>query len=99
MSSHRTRLTFFPEYISQLEGEVAAKASEANDLRAQNRALMEENARLNEMSRMLLSSPHFQQMLEQMNANGMNPLAGLSAGAEAPNVSAPMGVPSSQMFN
>ncbi|KAJ9252986.1 transcriptional regulator family: bZIP [Paecilomyces variotii] len=51
------------EYIGQLEGEVAVKTNEANELRMQNRALFEENARLTDLTRMLLSSPHFSSFL------------------------------------
>lgn len=58
------------EYISQLEGEVASKTNEANDLRMQNRALMEENARLTDLTRMLLSSPHFSSFLNDISVNG-----------------------------
>ncbi|KAI5306368.1 hypothetical protein KEM56_001205 [Ascosphaera pollenicola] len=53
------------EYIGQLEGEVAAKTNEANDLRLQNRVLAEENARLNELTSMLLSSPQFSSFLNE----------------------------------
>ncbi|KAL4893674.1 hypothetical protein BDV59DRAFT_176930 [Aspergillus ambiguus] len=59
------------EYIGQLESEVAAKTSEAHDLRLQNRTLYEENARLTDLVRMLLSSPHFSSFLEETNANGI----------------------------
>ncbi|KZZ94059.1 bZIP transcription factor, bZIP-1 [Ascosphaera apis ARSEF 7405] len=53
------------EYIGQLEGEVAAKTNEANDLRMHNRALVEENARLTELTRMLLSAPQFASFLNE----------------------------------
>ena len=59
-----------PEYIGQLEGEVAAKNQEATDLRVQNRQLMEENARLTDLTRMLLSSPAFSGFLNELSANG-----------------------------
>jgi ribonuclease Z len=59
----------FAEYIGQLEGEVAAKANEANDLRIQNRALMEENARLTDLTRVLLSSSHFASFLNDASSN------------------------------
>ncbi|KAL1856228.1 hypothetical protein Plec18170_004097 [Paecilomyces lecythidis] len=59
------------EYINQLEGEVAAKTNEANDLRMQNRALFEENARLTDLTRMLLSSPHFSSFLNDLSVNGV----------------------------
>lgn len=59
------------EYIGQLEGEVAAKANEANDLRVQNRALMEENQRLTDLTRMLLASPSFSTFLNDLSSNGL----------------------------
>lgn len=61
----------FLEYIGQLEGEVAAKVQEANDLRAQNRQLMEENTRLSDLTRMLLSSQAFSGFLSELSQNGM----------------------------
>ncbi|KAJ5099982.1 hypothetical protein N7532_006983 [Penicillium argentinense] len=54
------------EYIGQLESEIAARTNEAHDLRMQNRALFEENARLNDLARMLLASPHFSNFLQEM---------------------------------
>ncbi|KAL7926480.1 hypothetical protein ACQKWADRAFT_280436 [Trichoderma austrokoningii] len=57
------------EYISQLESEVAAKVSDNNDLRAQNRALLEENKRLSDLTRMLLSSPSFSNFLDHLSSN------------------------------
>ena len=59
------------EYIGQLENEVAAKATEAHELRLQNRALFEENANLTDLARMLLSSPHFSSFLEDSNMSGV----------------------------
>ncbi|KAK5997803.1 BZIP-type transcription factor MBZ1 [Cladobotryum mycophilum] len=57
------------EYISQLETEVAGKVTENNDLRAQNRALVEENKRLSDLTRMLLSSASFSTFLDHLSAN------------------------------
>jgi hypothetical protein len=57
------------EYISQLEGEIAGKVNENSDLRSQNRALMEENTRLSDLTRMLLSSPSFSGFLDTLTAN------------------------------
>jgi hypothetical protein len=57
------------EYISQLEGEIATKVNENSDLRAQNRALMEENTRLSDLTRMLLSSPSFSGFLDTLASN------------------------------
>ncbi|KAI9793734.1 MAG: hypothetical protein M1833_000680 [Piccolia ochrophora] len=62
------------EYIGQLEAELAAKSNEANDLRSDNRALMEENTRLSDLTRMLLSSPAFSTFLDTLSAGG-GPLA------------------------
>ncbi|KAI9845938.1 MAG: hypothetical protein M1837_004474 [Sclerophora amabilis] len=61
------------EYIGQLEAELATKSNEANDLRAQNEALMHENTRLSDLSRMLLSSPAFSGLLESMSAKSGPP--------------------------
>lgn len=57
------------EYISQLEAEIAGKVTENGDLKAQNRALQEENKRLADLTRMLLSSPSFSDFLERMTPN------------------------------
>ncbi|KAL2755311.1 hypothetical protein ACRALDRAFT_2041705 [Sodiomyces alcalophilus JCM 7366] len=57
------------EYISQLETEIANKVSENGDLRVQNRALLEENKRLSDLTRMLLSSPSFSNFLDQLSNN------------------------------
>lgn len=56
------------EYIGQLEGEIAAKAAEADDLRAKNEALMKENSQLHELTRSLLSSPAFSEFLKEAGA-------------------------------
>ncbi|OJD19611.1 hypothetical protein AJ78_00468 [Emergomyces pasteurianus Ep9510] len=63
------------EYIGQLEGEVASKTNETNDLRLQNRVLVEENTRLMDLTRMLLSSPHFASFLNDMTINSGPPAA------------------------
>ncbi|UKZ81948.1 BZIP-type transcription factor mbz1 [Trichoderma virens FT-333] len=57
------------EYITQLESEVSGKVTENNDLRAQNRALVEENKRLSALTRMLLSSPSFSNFLDHLSSN------------------------------
>lgn len=57
------------EYISQLEGEIATKVNENTDLRSQNRALLEENTRLSDLTRMLLSSPSFSGFLDTLASN------------------------------
>lgn len=64
-----------PEYIGQLESEVAARTNEAHELRMQNRALYEENARLTDLARMLLSSPNASQLLDDSNAHGLQQVA------------------------
>ncbi|KAA6406598.1 MAG: hypothetical protein FRX48_09653 [Lasallia pustulata] len=55
------------EYIGQLEGEVAAKAKEADDLRAKNEALIAENTRLTDLTRMLMASDAFSTFLAEMS--------------------------------
>ncbi|CAM1510455.1 Fc.00g007900.m01.CDS01 [Cosmosporella sp. VM-42] len=55
------------EYIGQLESEIANKVNENGDLRSQNRALMEENKRLSDLTRMLLSSPSFSGFLDNLS--------------------------------
>lgn len=57
------------EYITQLESEIANKVTENGDLRAQNRALIDENKRLSDLTRMLLSSPSFSDFLERLSNN------------------------------
>ncbi|KAI9761878.1 MAG: hypothetical protein M1835_008108 [Candelina submexicana] len=64
------------EYIGQLEGELATKANEMSILKEQNRALMDENAKLTNLTRMLLSSPAFSTFVDEMSTGG---LASLSA--------------------
>ncbi|KAH6885775.1 hypothetical protein B0T10DRAFT_491574 [Thelonectria olida] len=57
------------EYITQLEAEISNKVNENGDLRAQNRALMEENKRLSDLTRMLLSSSSFSNFLDHLSSN------------------------------
>ncbi|PNY27952.1 Uncharacterized protein TCAP_02123 [Tolypocladium capitatum] len=57
------------EYITQLEAEISNKVNENGDLRAQNRALVEENKRLSDLTRMLLSSPSFSNFLDHLSTN------------------------------
>lgn len=47
--------------------------TENNDLRVQNRALLEENTRLSDLTRMLLSSPSFSGFLENLTTNAPPP--------------------------
>lgn len=55
------------EYIGQLEGEVAMKTNEANELRTQNMALMEENARSRAFIERLLRHQAFTPFLEELS--------------------------------
>jgi hypothetical protein len=57
------------EYISQLESEIAGKVSDNNDLRKENIALAEENKRLTDLTRMLLSSPSFSNFLNHLSTD------------------------------
>ncbi|KAI1152958.1 hypothetical protein F4825DRAFT_417283 [Nemania diffusa] len=57
------------EYIGQLESEVATKVSENNELRNQNRLLADENKRLTDLTRMLLSSPSFSSFLDVLSTD------------------------------
>ncbi|TQV91689.1 hypothetical protein V2A60_008626 [Cordyceps javanica] len=57
------------EYISQLESERDHKDDEVTRLRQSNRALMEENKRLSDLTRMLLSSPSFSNFLDHLSTN------------------------------
>ena len=67
--TNQHRLTFLVEYITQLESEIASKVTENGELRAHNRALIDENKRLTDLTRMLLSSPSFSGFLEQLSQN------------------------------
>lgn len=60
---------YLAEYISQLESEIAKKADEVGDLRSQNRALLDENKRLSDLTRMLLSSPSFSNFLDNLSTD------------------------------
>ena len=74
------------EYISQLEGEIAVKVNENTDLRSQNRALMEENTRLSDLTRMLLSSPSFSGFLDTLASNPAAAQAAQAAVQQPPHV-------------
>lgn len=58
------------EYIGQLEGEIAAKAQEAEDMKAKNLELKAENVRLTNLTRMLLSSDAFSGFLQELAESG-----------------------------
>ena len=60
------------EYIGQLEGELATKSAEADDLRNKNQELLAENTRLTDLSRMLLASPAFSQFLNDLSGTGVS---------------------------
>ena len=62
-------LTILAEYITQLEAEIANKVTENGDLRAKNRALVDENKRLSDLTKMLLSSTAFSSFLDQLSSN------------------------------
>lgn len=55
------------EYIGQLEGEVAVKVQEANDLRTENRLLREENARSRAFIERLLRHQAFTPFLDELS--------------------------------
>lgn len=55
------------EYIGQLESEIAAKTQEAADLKVENRALIEENARFRSLAEKLLRHPAFHPFLDEMS--------------------------------
>ncbi|KAK2832012.1 hypothetical protein FQN49_006944 [Arthroderma sp. PD_2] len=74
------------EYIGQLEGEVAAKTNEANELRLRNNALTMENAKLTDFTRMLLSSSHFAPFLNELSVNGLPPSFGDQGQAPVPQL-------------
>ncbi|KAG6005947.1 BZIP-type transcription factor mbz1 [Claviceps maximensis] len=56
------------EYITQLEAEIASKVNENGDLRSQNRALMDDNKRLTDLTHMLLASPSFSDFLDNLSS-------------------------------
>ena len=59
------------EYIGSLEGDLQAKADETTALRTENRQLREENNRLTDLTRMLLSSQAFSGFLQELNQSGL----------------------------
>ena len=50
---------------------MAQKAQESNELRVQNRQLMEENTRLTDLTKMLLSSQAFAGFLQELSSSGV----------------------------
>lgn len=59
------------EYIGQLEGELAAKAAEADEFKSKNEELISENKRLTDLTRLLLSSPAFSDFLNDLSGTGV----------------------------
>lgn len=57
------------EYITHLESEITKKVNENGLLRAQNRALVEENKRLENLTRTLLASPAFSDFMDHLTSN------------------------------
>ncbi|KAK4142022.1 uncharacterized protein C8A04DRAFT_13643 [Dichotomopilus funicola] len=57
------------EYIGWLEGQLTDRTNDAGLLRAQNHALIEENARLTSLTKMLLTSDQFREMLADLSSN------------------------------
>lgn len=75
------------EYIGQLEGEVAMKTNECNELRSQNRALMEENARSRAFIERLLRHQAFTPFLEELSRDeslDIKPAASTSSAVPTP---------------
>lgn len=84
------------EYIGQLEGEVAVKVNEANELRVQNRALMEENARSRAFIERLLRHQAFTPFLEELSREeGLAPKPTMASmpSTSTPVVAAPAPAP------
>jgi len=77
------------EYISQLEGEVASKINECNELKASNRALMEENLRSRAFIERLLRHPAFKPFLEDLSRDPSLTMAVTDLQAQIPSVGAP----------
>ena len=85
----KTHANLRPEYIGQLEGEIAAKAAEADDLRAKNEDLMAENTRLTDLTRMLLASPAFSTFLNDLSGsvpNSSAPVQSSTSSTQSPSL-------------
>ena len=82
MTHNATPANSIIEYIGQLEGEIAAKTSEADDLRSENQQLKKENAQLLNLTRTLLESPAFSDWCNQVG--GMPNLTTPSTNEQAP---------------
>ncbi|KAF2124844.1 hypothetical protein P153DRAFT_379422 [Dothidotthia symphoricarpi CBS 119687] len=84
------------EYIGQLEGEIAQKVQEANELRTQNLALMEENTRSRAFIERLLRHQAFTPFLDELSREeGLQPKAPLASmpSTSTPVVAAPTPAP------
>ncbi|KAH9872466.1 hypothetical protein IAQ61_005302 [Plenodomus lingam] len=83
------------EYIGQLEGEVAVKVQEANELRNQNRLLMEENARSRAFIERLLRHQAFGPFLEELSRDeALQPKTAMTTvPSSAPAAAAPASAP------
>lgn len=55
------------EYITQLEGEVATKANECNEMKMTNRHLLEQNRQLTQLCKTMLNHPAFGTFMEEMS--------------------------------
>ncbi|KAL8670166.1 MAG: hypothetical protein Q9168_005280 [Polycauliona sp. 1 TL-2023] len=77
------------EYIGQLEGELATKSAEADELRAKNQELMAENTRLADLTRMLLESPAFSAFLDEMSGAEQQSSTQTRPEARAPKIEDP----------
>ncbi|KAK3900789.1 hypothetical protein C8A05DRAFT_35559 [Staphylotrichum tortipilum] len=57
------------EYITWLEARLTDRINDVGIMKAQNAALIDENSRLTNLTRMLLTSPQFKEMLGDLSAN------------------------------
>ncbi|KAI9673742.1 MAG: hypothetical protein M1829_003979 [Trizodia sp. TS-e1964] len=80
------------EYIGQLEAELAAKSNEANDYKNRLVAMEQENARLTDLTKMLLSSSAFSNFMDNLSVAGAPSAAPATTKAtpEEPHVSTPI---------
>ncbi|RYP39190.1 hypothetical protein DL768_010730 [Monosporascus sp. mg162] len=60
-----------PEYVAQLEDKVVLETNENKELRVQNRALIEENARFRTFIKTLFRHPAFTPFLEDLSRDGI----------------------------
>lgn len=90
MSLTHAILIVTTEYISQLEGEVAMKAQEANDLKVANRSLVDENTRYRSLIETLLRHPAYAPFIEDF---GKDPAVLAPSHQLAPSSMAPTPAP------